>query len=108
MVEDSPKSHRCQFCNSSFSIEILNKINEDKDDVYCEICGDIIKRANNKYNFNPLDIAENESKSKTTIKERPVKLRKEPKPNPNALHYPIGRIFDFCDYRKISTAITQV
>jgi len=96
MVEDESRPHRCLFCNSLFSVEILSKIEDDKGDVYCENCGDIIKRVNNKYNFNPPEITENESK--TNIKDRPVKHRKELKPNPDALNYPIGRVFYDTDF----------
>ena len=93
MVENGSKFQRCRFCNSSFSLEILSKIENDKEDVYCENCGDLIYGVHTNYNFNPPVIAENESKLKTNIKERPVKHRKKLKPNPDALHYPIGRVF---------------
>jgi transcription elongation factor Elf1 len=96
MVEDESRPQRCLFCNSSFSVEILNKIKDDKDDVYCENCGDLIKRVRNKYNFNPPEILEIEAKTK--IKDIPVSPQKELKPNPDALHYPIGRIFYDTDF----------
>ena len=98
MVEGEPRPHRCLFCNSSFSVEILSKIEDDKGDVYCENCGDLIKKVNNKDNLNIPIIAENESKTKINIKERPVKHRKKLKPNPDALHYPIGRVFYDTDF----------
>ena len=60
MVENGTKSERCRFCNSSFSEDILNKIKNDRNDVYCESCGDIIKRIQDKYNFNSTEITENE------------------------------------------------
>jgi len=96
MVEDSPGFHRCRFCNSTFSDDILKKIEDEKDDVYCEICGDIIKRVQNKYSFNPPIIAENETK--TNIDNTPLTPQKELKPNPDALNYPIGRIFYDTDF----------
>ena len=98
MVEDDINSHQCRFCNSSFSIDIIKKIEDDRDDVYCENCGDIINLASKKYNFNPLTIAENESRTKINIKDRAVKPRKKLKPNPEALHYPIGRVFYDTDF----------
>ena len=91
MVENGTKSDRCRFCNSSFSEDILNKIKIDRDDVYCENCGDIIKRIQDKYNFNPNDTSENEAK--TNISDSPAKPQKELKPHPDALNYPIGRVF---------------
>ncbi len=96
MIKDNPGSDRCRFCHSQFSVEILGKIEDDKEDVYCEICGDIIKRVNDRYNFNPPNIPENESK--TNIKDKPAKLPKELEPNPDALHYPIGRVFYDTDF----------
>jgi len=96
MVEDSPESYRCRFCNSTFSDDILKKIEDEKDDVYCEICGDIIKRVQNKYSFNPPDISEN--KPKTNIDNTPVTPQKELKQNPDALNFPIGRIFYDTDF----------
>jgi len=96
MVENRPKSDRCRFCNSSFSEDILNKIKNDRDDVYCENCGDIIKRIQDKYSFNPTDIIENESK--TNISDSPAKPQKELKPHPDVLNYPIGRVFYDTDF----------
>ena len=98
MIKDNPGSDRCRFCHSQFSVEILGKIEDDKEDVYCEICGDIIKRVNDRYNFNSPNIPENESKTKTNIMDRPGKLRKKLEPNPDALHYPIGRVFYDSDF----------
>ena len=63
MVESGPKSDRCRFCNSSFSEDILNNIKNDRDDVYCENCGDTIKRIQDKYNFNSTEITENGPKT---------------------------------------------
>jgi len=91
MIEDDINSHRCRFCKSSFSDEILKKIKDDRNDVYCENCGDLIKRVQNKYNFNPIDIIENASNTSTN--DTPTKPQKELENNPDALHYPIGRIF---------------
>ena len=98
MVEDDINSHQCRFCNLSFSDDLIKKIEEDKDDVYCENCGDLIKRTHTNYNFNPPNIPENESKTKTNIMDRPGKLRKKLEPNPDALHYPIGRVFYDADF----------
>jgi len=64
--------------------------------VYCENCGDIIKRIQDKYNFNPTEIIENEAK--TNITNSPAKPQKELKPHPDALNYPIGRIFYDTDF----------
>ena len=91
MVEDSPEYQRCRFCSSTFSDDIIKKIEAEKDDVYCEICGDIIIRVQNKYRFRPPDITEDEPK--TNIDITPVTPQKELKPNPDAFHFPIGRIF---------------
>ena len=91
MVENGPISHRCTFCKSSFSVDILKKIKDDRNDVYCENCGDLIKRVQNRYNFNPTDIIENASNNNTN--DTPTKPQKELESNPDALHYPIGRIF---------------
>ena len=92
MVEDKSRSQRCRFCNSSFSDDILSKIKSKKDDVYCENCGDLIQKVHTNYNFNPSEFLENEVKTNT--KDIQIKLpQKEVKPNPNALHYPIGRVF---------------
>jgi len=96
MVEDGPKSEQCRFCNSTFSDDILKKIKDDKNDVYCENCGDIIKRVQNNYNNHPIKVSESESKNNTT--DTPIKLQKELKPNPDALNYPIGRIFYDTDF----------
>jgi len=96
MVENEPKPHRCLFCNSSFSSEIINKIEDDKNDVYCENCGDLIKRAQYKYNFSPSEILESEAK--TNIKDAPVKPQKDLEPNSEAYNYPIGRIFYDTDF----------
>jgi len=81
MVVDDINSHQCRFCNLSFSDDIIKKIKDDREDVYCENCGDLINRVNSKYNLNPLDIAKNEPKTKTNIKVRLHKHRKELKPN---------------------------
>jgi hypothetical protein len=91
MIEDDINSHRCRFCKSSFSDEILKKIEDDRNDVYCENCGDLIKRVQNKYNFNPTDTIE--KISYTNSKDTPTKPQKELESNPDVLHYPIGRIF---------------
>jgi len=91
MIEDDINSHRCRFCKSSFSVEILKKIKDDKNDVYCENCGDLIKRVQNKYNFNPTEIIEKTSNTNTN--DTPTKPQKDLESNPDALHYPIGRIF---------------
>ncbi|NVM19835.1 MAG: hypothetical protein HWN80_19185 [Candidatus Lokiarchaeota archaeon] len=91
MVEDSSGYHRCRFCNSIFSDDILKRIENQKDDVYCESCGDIIKRVQNKYSINPPDIAENEPK--TNINKTPETPQEELKPNPDVLNFPIGRVF---------------
>jgi hypothetical protein len=96
MIEDGPKSHQCRFCKSSFSGEILKKIEVNRDDVYCENCGDLIKRVQNKFDFNPTEIIENGSKIKT--KDTPPKPKNDLKSNPDALHYPIGRIFYDTDF----------
>ena len=96
MVEDNPGFHQCRFCNSTFSDDILKKIEDEKDDVYCEICGDIIKRVQNKYSFNPPHIAENEPKM--NIDNTHVTPQKELKSNPDALNYPIGRVFYDTDF----------
>jgi transcription initiation factor TFIIIB Brf1 subunit/transcription initiation factor TFIIB/Mn-dependent DtxR family transcriptional regulator len=91
MIEDDINSNRCRFCRSSFSVEILKKIEDDRNDVYCENCGDLIKRVQNKYNFNPTEIIEKISNTNTN--DTPNKPQKELESNPDALHYPIGRIF---------------
>lgn len=96
MVEDEARPHRCLFCKSPFSNEILNKIKDGMDDVYCENCGDIINRVQNKYNFNPSDIAEEDPK--TNIDSSPAIPLIEPKPGPDALNYPIGRVFYDTDF----------
>ncbi len=96
MVENGIKSDRCRFCNSSFSEDILNKITDNRDDVYCENCGDIIKLIQDKYNFNPTKIIENESKA--DISDSPAKPQKELKPHPDVLNYPIGRVFYDTDF----------
>jgi len=99
MVENGPKSYRCRFCNSTFSEDILNKIKNDKDDVYCENCGDIIKRVQDEYDFNSIKNKENEDK--TNIIDIPVKPQLDLKPHPDALNYPIGRIFYDADFPQI-------
>jgi len=91
MIKDDINSHQCRFCNSSFSDDVLKKIKDDRNDVYCENCGDLIKRVQNKYNFNPTKIIEKASNTNTN--DTPTKPQKELKSNPDALHYPIGRIF---------------
>jgi len=96
MVEDRSKSYRCRFCNSTFSEDILNKINNKKEDVYCENCGDIIKRVRDEYDFNSTKNIENEAK--TNIIDVPVKPQINIKPHPDALNYPIGRIFYDTDF----------
>jgi len=96
MVENGTKSDRCRFCNSSFSEDILNKITDNRDDVYCENCGDIIKQIQDKYNFNPAEITENESKA--DVSDSPGKPQKELKPHPDVLNYPIGRVFYDTDF----------
>ena len=94
MVEDEARSQRCRFCHSSFSLEVLNKIEDGKRDVYCEHCGDVIKRVNDKYDFNPPDNTENEPKTMIVYQPaNPRKVRKKMKPNPDAFNFPIGRIF---------------
>jgi len=96
MVENGTKSDRCRFCSSSFSVDILNKIKNDRDDVYCENCGDLIKRIQDKYNFNPNEIIENDSN--TNITETPIKPQKDLVSHPDALNYPIGRVFYDTDF----------
>ena len=91
MIEDDINSNQCRFCSSSFSDDILKKIKDDRNDVYCENCGDLIKRVQNKYNFNPTEIIENASNTNTN--DTPTKPQKDLESNPDALHYPIGRIF---------------
>ncbi|NVM17901.1 MAG: hypothetical protein HWN80_09300 [Candidatus Lokiarchaeota archaeon] len=94
MVEDSPRPHRCRFCNSTFSEDILNRINNDKDDVYCENCGDIIKRVREEYSSNPSEITQIEP----NIVDVFVKPQINSKAHPDALNYPIGRIFYDADF----------
>ena len=96
MIKDNPGYQRCRFCNSTFSDEILKKIEADKDDVYCEICGDIIKRVQDNYNFSPLDIAEDEPIINIDI--TPEAAQKKLKPHPDAFKFPIGRIFYDSDF----------
>jgi len=96
MIEDGPRSHQCRFCKSSFSSEILKKIENNRDDVYCENCGDLIKRVQNKYDFKPTEI--NEKNSKTSSNDTPSKPQKDLESNPDALYYPIGRIFYDADF----------
>ena len=91
MIKDDINSNQCRFCKSSFTDEILKKIKDDKNDVYCENCGDLIKRVQNKYNFNPTEIIENASNNNTN--DTTNKPQKDLESNPDALHYPIGRIF---------------
>jgi len=91
MIEDDINSNQCRFCKSSFSDDILKKIKDDRNDVYCENCGDLIKRVQNKYNFNPTENIE--KISNTNTKDTPAKPQKDLESNPDALHYPIGRIF---------------
>lgn len=91
MIEDDINSHRCRFCYSSFSDDILKKIKDDRNDVYCENCGDVIKRVQNKYNFNPTENIEKTSNTNTN--DTPTKPQKELESNPDALHYPIGAFF---------------
>ena len=91
MVEDSSEYQRCRFCNSSFSEEILNKIKADKTDVYCEICGDIVKRVQHNYKSTSPNVVEIEPK--LNIEITPVKPQKKIKQDPDALKFPIGRIF---------------
>jgi len=96
MIENGPRSHRCRFCKSSFSEEIFKKIEDNRDDVYCENCGDIIKRVQTNYNFYPIDIIGNDTKINTN--NSPVKPQKDLEPNPDALNYPIGRVFYDTDF----------
>ena len=96
MIEDSPGYQRCRFCKSPFSDEILNKIKANNIDVYCEICGDIIKRVQENYDFSPPDIDEGEPK--TNIDITPEAAQKTLKPHPDALKFPIGRIFYDYDF----------
>ena len=63
MVEDDINSHQCRFCYSLFSDDIIKKIEDDKGDVYCENCGDLLKRMQNKY-FTPTDTEIIESEAK--------------------------------------------
>lgn len=94
MVEDSPRSHRCRFCNSTFSEDILNRINNDKEDVYCENCGDRIKRVREEYSSNPSEIKQIEP----NIVDVFVKPQINSKAHPDTLNYPIGRIFYDTDF----------
>ena len=96
MIENGPRSYRCRFCKSSFSDEIFKKIEDNRDDVYCEICGDIIKRVQTNYNFYPIDIIGNDTKTNTN--NSPVKPQKDLEPNPDTLNYPIGRVFYDTDF----------
>ena len=93
MIKDSLGYHRCRFCKSPFSDEILKKIHADNSDVYCEICGDLIKRVQDNYNFNPPDIAKIEPKTNIDIDITPPTPQKKLKPHPDGLKFPIGRIF---------------
>lgn len=65
MIENGVRSDNCSFCKSSFSVEILKKIEDNREDVYCENCGDLIKRVQNKYDFNPTEIIENNFKNRS-------------------------------------------
>jgi len=96
MIENGPRSYRCRFCKSPFSDEIFKKIEDKRDDVYCENCGDIIKRVQTNFNFDPIDIIGNDTKTNTN--NSLAKPQKDLEPNPDALNYPIGRIFYDTDF----------
>lgn len=87
MIEDGPAYHRCRFCNSTFSHEILIKINADEDDVYCENCGDIVKRVQNSLNIAA------KKRSKPIIEITPIRVQEKIKQHQDAPNFPIGRIF---------------
>ncbi|MFW9949474.1 MAG: LAGLIDADG family homing endonuclease, partial [Candidatus Thorarchaeota archaeon] len=70
------------------------KIQADKDNVYCEICGDIVKRVQNNYNTNQFELYNvREEKSKFDVEITPISVQKKIKQHPDALKFPIGRIF---------------
>ncbi|MBY8987042.1 MAG: hypothetical protein KGD61_01195, partial [Candidatus Lokiarchaeota archaeon] len=94
MVEDDIKAHQCRFCYSSFSDGILKKIKDDRDDVYCENCGDLIKRVQNGYINEPNTITKTTPNIPFVAKEPPQEVLIDP----DALLYPNGRIFYDTDF----------
>ena len=97
MVEDDSKAHQCRFCYSSFTNDILKKIKDDRDDVYCENCGDLIKRVQIGYINEPKTITKTTSNIPFVAKEPPQEVLIDP----DALLYPNGRIFYDTDFPQI-------
>ncbi len=97
MTESEVKSGKCRFCKSSISNEILKKIEDNRDDVYCENCGDLIKRVQNGYINEPKTIPKTTPNIPFLAKEPPQEVLI----NPDALLYPNGRIFYDTDFPQI-------
>jgi hypothetical protein len=84
MVENDINSIQCKFCTSSFSNDIIDKIKDDRDDVYCENCGDLIKKVQNRYEFPSSDITIDEPKIRANMTSG--KPYKDIKPHPDAFN----------------------
>jgi len=97
MTENGVKSDKCRFCKSSFSNEILKKIEDNRDDVYCENCGDIIKRVQNG-NINELNTITKTTPNIPVVANEPSQ---EVLNNPDALLYPNGRVYYDTDFPQI-------
>ncbi len=97
MTVDKNSLDRCRYCKLPFSDEILNKIKNNKEDVICQHCGDIVRKVQNNYNF--IELEANEGKSNSKI--YPTEPQTHFPDNPDALLYPNGRIFYDKDFPPI-------
>ena len=97
MTIDKISLDRCRYCKLPFSDEILVKIKNNKEDVICQHCGDIVKRGQDTYNFTELEADE----GKLNHKVESTTPQTHIKDNPDALLYPNGRIFYDKDFPPI-------
>ena len=97
MTIEKTSLDRCRYCKLPFSDEILKKIKDNKEDVICQHCGDIVKRIQDNYNL----IKPEADESKSNYNILPTTLQTDIIDNQEALLYPNGRIFYDKDFPPI-------
>jgi len=97
MTVDKTSLDRCRYCKLPFSDEILKKIKDNRENVICQHCGDIVKKIQDNYNLIEPEADEGKSNSKIC----PTQPQTHFPDNPDALLYPNGRIFYDKDFPPI-------
>ena len=97
MSESKTKSDKCQFCNSKFSDEIIKKLKENKSDVYCENCGDLIQRVDYRSFHIPNQNKDILSNIPFTSNELPQEITV----STEVFRFPNGRIYYDRDFSQV-------